>query len=411
MRFQWIAMIVAVAACGLVGCDVPIAHFGIDSLYVDKIEGLESVELSAQQQEDVATILTALFGTPDEPYIPDGEEISEVVDPKMLAMAAGVIGSDELGRARGLYREHCVHCHGINGDGKGPTAPFLNPYPRDYRRGVFKFKSTPRGSRPTHDDLKRTLVNGVPGTSMPSFKLLPDSQIESLVNYVKYLSIRGEVERLLIEETAIELDDGERLIDESNLAESGEWARDEILSSVAEKWGGADSEVTAVPARPSYDNEQLLASIHRGKQLFYGAVANCVKCHGDSQLGDGQVDDYDDWVKDYADKWISQTDETTKQQMLDQLLAAGALRPRNIIPRDLRAGVYRGGRRPVDLYWRMHDGIDGTPMPAAMMLQPGATSGLTPDDLWDLVNYVQSLPYESMSTTGPDGPVYQRSRM
>ena len=41
---------------------------------------------------------------------------------------------------RGLYRQHCVHCHGITGDGAGPTAQFLMPYPRDFRTGEFKFK-------------------------------------------------------------------------------------------------------------------------------------------------------------------------------------------------------------------------------------------------------------------------------
>jgi mono/diheme cytochrome c family protein len=74
-----------------------------------------------------------------------------------------------LGNVRGLYREHCAHCHGITGDGAGPTAGFLNPYPRDYRKGWFKFKSTPLDVRPTHDDLKKIVLDGIPGTAMPSF--------------------------------------------------------------------------------------------------------------------------------------------------------------------------------------------------------------------------------------------------
>ena len=156
----------------------------------------------------------------------------------------------------------------------------------------------------------------------------------------------------------------------------------------------------------------MLASIKRGKNLFYGSVANCVKCHGESQLGDGQVDDYDDWIKDYADSWIKAKPED-KETVWAEILARDpkALEPRNIIPRNLRSGVYRGGRRPVDLYWRIHDGIDGGPMPAAMMRQEGGSIGLTPDDLWDIVNYVHSLPYELMSTTGDDEPVYSRPRM
>ena len=54
--------------------------------------------------------------------------------------------------------------------------------------------------KPTDDDLRRVLLNGVAGTAMPSFKLLNEGEIEALIDYVKYLAIRGEVERRLIEE-------------------------------------------------------------------------------------------------------------------------------------------------------------------------------------------------------------------
>ncbi len=46
-----------------------------------------------------------------------------------------------------LYRRNCLHCHGVSGAGDGPTAPFLYPPPRDYRRGIFKFTSI----RPSSD--------------------------------------------------------------------------------------------------------------------------------------------------------------------------------------------------------------------------------------------------------------------
>jgi hypothetical protein len=76
-------------------------------------------------------------------------------------MAAGPVWSDEAGGKHGLYRRHCAHCHGISGDGRGPTAMILNPYPRDYRPGVFKFKSNFNPHQPTDDDL-RILLDGVP---------------------------------------------------------------------------------------------------------------------------------------------------------------------------------------------------------------------------------------------------------
>jgi len=76
--------------------------------------------------------------------------------------------------------------------------------------------------------------------------------------------------------------------------------------------------------------------------------------------------------------------------------ARGGLPLRNILPRNLRDGIYRGGRRPIDIFWRVHNGIDGTPMPAANK------QALQDSDIWDIVNYVLSLPYEPVSRPGLD---------
>ena len=80
----------------------------------------------------------------------------------------------------------------------GPTAAFLNPYPRDYRMGKFKFKVTAEANKPTHYDLQHILINGIPGTSMPSFRLLPDQDREALIEYVKYLAVRGETRTCIL---------------------------------------------------------------------------------------------------------------------------------------------------------------------------------------------------------------------
>ena len=101
----------------------------------------------------------------------------------------------------GIYRRQCLHCHGVSGAGDGPTSAFLYPTPRDYRRGLFKFTSTPYGARPHRDDLRRTVRNGLHGTSMPAFEaLLSDVEIEQVIDYVIFLSIRGETELSLIDE-------------------------------------------------------------------------------------------------------------------------------------------------------------------------------------------------------------------
>jgi hypothetical protein len=73
------------------------------------------------------------------------------------------------------------------------------------------------------------------------------------------------------------------------------------------------------------------------------------------------------------------------------------LPPRNAIPRNLREGIYRGGRRPIDVFWRISSGIAGTPMPATGPASEGAQGTLTQQEIWQIVDYVHSLPFEPAS--------------
>jgi mono/diheme cytochrome c family protein len=383
----------ALCLVAAVGCDAPIAQFSINRLYIAK--QTEGQGLPKKQMEDVSVALAAMFGSPDQPFPRDEAEaaalgVTGVIDPAYLPMAAGAVGRDENGFPRGLYRQHCVHCHGITGDGHGPTAEFLNPFPRDFRPGRFKFKSTPIGAMPTDEDLTKTLIDGIPGTAMPSFKvLLADDEIKAMVNYVKYLAVRGEMERKLVDEAVFEVGvEGNMDLSRGVLVES-------LLADIVAKWAAADGAVTPVPPMPSMNSAELAASVKRGNELFHGKLANCFSCHGVTAIGDGQTTDFDFWTLDFAD-WNKITDAKEKEAKLAQYHALGGLGPRNILPRNLRQNTFRGGRRPIDIYWRVRNGIEGTPMPAATLTQ-GAGPGLTEDDVWHIVNYVQSLPYESLS--------------
>lgn len=352
-------------------------------------------KLTPEQERQVATVISAMFGTPDDPVaLPETG-----LDEAKLRLAAGPVRSDIVGRKNGLYREHCAHCHGVTGDALGPTAAFLNPYPRDYRPGIFKFKSTERADKPTHADLTRVLKKGIPGTSMPSFALLSETQIDALVEYVKYLSIRGETEIGLIR-AIFELDEEA----EGKLPETREFLVGERLAEVVEKWKAADTALIDVPEMPA--DIDLVESIAKGRELFYGDKANCVKCHGPTALGDGQANDYDDWNK-YVVEWTTKevNGDADKQWVnrAHRVLDGDTLEPRTIPPRNLRRGIYRGGRRPLDLYYRIHAGINGAPM-------PGAKGTVPPEDIWHIVNYVQSLPYELDGELGADRPMVARDR-
>lgn len=77
---------------------------------------------------------------------------------------------------------------------------------------------------------------------------------------------------------------------------------------------------------------------------------------------------------------------------------------RNAIPRNLRKGVYRGGRRRLDVYCRISAGIAGTPMPGVCAAAPGAQGTLTDEEIWNIVDYVLNLPYEPASNPQPAPP-------
>ena len=200
---------------GLAGCGQQQrpAAFEPNLVHAMKYQIQQDVPTS-QASRDATWIVEKMFGTPDNPKIPsiiaDDESLAGVLSEERLKLAAG----PRVGES-GLYRQHCATCHGITGNGRGLTAAVLNPYPRDYRMGIFKFKSTARGSKPTREDMAILIRDGISGTAMKKIQGLTEEGVQALVDYVIYLSMRGELERSLIDGAVFDLDleAGERLIE------------------------------------------------------------------------------------------------------------------------------------------------------------------------------------------------------
>lgn len=377
---------------------------------------------SEQKVTDVANILAALFGTPDNPAMPNAnsyhwyeqydeeyaEDFSELVDFENLQRAAGPVAIDADGTTRGLYREHCAHCHGISGDGAGPTAMTLNPYPRDFRQGVFKFKSTTGKARPSDEDLMRILDEGIPGTAMPSFKVaIAEDEKEALVDYVKYLSLRGEIERTLWDLTA-ELDEKERLpiafaksyddFSEDEEEKLINWFESNgvRLEATFKSWlKSKKSPTVPKPSDPPAafdpthgDHAQF---VDRGRQMFQGKAGDCKSCHGDTGYGDGELNNYDIW-----NQWA----KGKGPEYIAEFVDVGVLPPRTIVPRNFRNGVFRGGRRPIDLFNRIKHGIQGSQMPGA--------ATLTDEEVWALVAYVRNIKSESITGGQQAKPINEK---
>lgn len=91
---------------------------------------------------------------------------------------------------RHVYQRNCLVCHGDFGDGRGEMGREIKPPPRNFRRGLFKYRSTPAGALPTDADLERTIRGGLLGTAMPVFSNLSGREIRLVIEYVKSFSSR-----------------------------------------------------------------------------------------------------------------------------------------------------------------------------------------------------------------------------
>jgi mono/diheme cytochrome c family protein len=290
-----------------------------------------------------------------------------------------------LQKGRNLYLRHCMHCHGVSGDGAGPTAQYFKVKPRDYRQGVVKFTSTKANvPRPNRDDLFRIIKLGVPGTYMPSFMLLPDEEVNTIVEYVRWLAMRGEMERKLnawlsLDYSKEAVADMEEPTSEIEAAFAEAWAEEasDNITQFSEElqldWEEANKgesivvpTVERIPSSPD--------SIKRGREIFRGNKAKCASCHGKTGRGNGPS------TEGFNDLPGQPGVKSDKAGLFD--IWGNIVKPRN-----LTTGVFRGGRRPIDIFRRIHSGIKGTPMQAF-----GTT--LKEEEIWDVVNYVINVPFE-----------------
>ncbi len=318
---------------------------------------LDPAQIDARQRADLESLLERIFGTPTAPKV-DASGVEGIEPETLQALAQArqqlILDDSTLARGSSLFRLHCLHCHGLTGNGRGPTAPWVNPHPRDYRQGIFKFTSSSQADKerkPRRADLFRTIQQGIEGTTMPSFGLLGREQIDALVSYVIHLSLRGNLEfNVMRDLLSPELN--AEFMDRANAN----------LEALAHWWVEAESHQIR-PDAPYPPAEQRRESARRGWNLFReSGAAGCIGCHKDY----GRQGAY------FYDAW-------------------GTIGR----PADLTTGVYRGGRRPIDLFWRIYSGVNGSNMPT-FGKSASNPNGLTAAQIWDLVNFVEILPYAGM---------------
>jgi cytochrome c oxidase cbb3-type subunit 2 len=75
------------------------------------------------------------------------------------------VTEQNLMRGKEVFLQRCVGCHGINGDGKGPGAPFMSPAPADFTSADDACCGGDTGP----GDFYYRILRGWPGTGMENF--------------------------------------------------------------------------------------------------------------------------------------------------------------------------------------------------------------------------------------------------
>ena len=330
-------------------------------------------DLPENLRTELDTELQRTFGSPYKPSV-------GIADHTEIISLAKALKLDEETLAAGskLYRRNCLHCHGLAGDGRGPTGPWVNPHPRDFRQGKFKFiSSNPSGNKikPRREDILRSLKAGVEGTSMPACGLLGEQALEQLTSYVLHLSLRGEVEfettRTLLKKKNSVSELFELLPDEEPAKETVQEFVKLYLKDLLKAYQKSDAKAIEPASYPNFSDAEMLDSVKRGFHLFSSSASDafgCVSCHQD--YGRQTLYQYDDW---------------------------GTL----VRPSNLTLSIYRGGRRPIDLYWRIKRGIPPSKMPAVTV-----PANEESQKIWDLVNFIEALPFPGLLPDDVRSKVY-----
>ncbi len=160
-------------------------------------------------------------------------------------------------QGKSIYFRRCSFCHGLLGDGNGPAADYLDPRPRDFTLGTFKFRTTQSGELPTDEDLFRTVSRGLSGTGMQAFD---DDLIKN------------------------------------GLTEEERWAVIYYIKTFVPEFEDPELDpylsVIEMPENMPPFSPEL---VEKGKAIF--KKAKCWECHGESGRGNGQeaFDRTDDW--------------------------------------------------------------------------------------------------------------------
>jgi mono/diheme cytochrome c family protein len=103
--------------------------------------------------------------------------------------SASAAGDAAAGKT--VYEANCASCHGTSGKGDGPVGSALNPSPRDFTVGSFKFDANGDGTAGEDADLKMVIKQGAMAFGgsplMAPWPTLNDQQVTDIIAHIRSL--------------------------------------------------------------------------------------------------------------------------------------------------------------------------------------------------------------------------------
>ncbi len=237
------------------------------------------------------------------------------------------------------YMRYCFQCHGVAGDGKGPASYGMNPQPRNFQQGLFKFGSVTSGELPTDEDLKRTIRYGLKGTQMLPWDL-SDERLNAVVQYIKTFSPAWKTAK-----------------------------------------AGSPQSTTADPWGP----EMASAAIMQGKKIYHG-LAQCQQCHPHYAT----LAEIDAYSKEITGNGVDSLRENPELSVLQDSSYGHKFMPPDYTKSPIKS--LRNGEEIASIYRVLGAGVGGTSMPAWKgMMSPKGDEAESEKNLWALSYYVHSL--------------------
>ncbi len=109
----------------------------------------------------------------------------------LLVPASALAGGDAT-KGKKTYDVYCMVCHGHSGAGDGPVSVALDPPPRNFTTGVFKFDADKDGTIGTDEDLAIAIRKGGSAFGgspvMVPWLQLSDAEVSHVIAYIRTLA-------------------------------------------------------------------------------------------------------------------------------------------------------------------------------------------------------------------------------